>query len=67
MSLVRVVAVVVRVVAALVRSPKRFILKGPACIESSFLQFWYGSGLWQIVIFALWYGSGLWRIKTAHF
>ena len=45
MSLVRVVAVVVRVVAAVVRGPKRFILKGPPCIESSSLADQNGSFL----------------------
>ena len=72
MSLVRV-AVVVRVVAALVRGPKRVILKGLACIEPLFLHFGTGLGsggskrlickgraCTESIILGFWHGSGLW-------
>ena len=81
MSLVRVVAVVVRVVAAVVRGPKRFTSKGPPCIEPSFLHFGTGpgSGGSKRLIFKgrastessfLGFGTGpgvIGRSKTAHF
>ena len=38
----RVLAVVGRVVAAVVRGPRQFTLKGPSCIESSSLHFGTG-------------------------